>query len=68
MVTGSYRYRVCGKVLNAMQTIHSPDWFKKWSTELDTEIRYDQVTFEGCISGHAPLDWKIAYYNTIGFE
>ena len=62
MVTGSYRYYVRGKMQTNL-------FKKKWSTELDTQIlRYDQVTFEGCISGHAPLEWKIANYNTIGFE
>ncbi len=42
---------------SSTQSVTLPDWERS---------RIIHVTFEGCISGHTPLDWKVAamdYYD-----
>jgi hypothetical protein len=68
MVTDKYREHVCGAMLKSFQANNTPDEWKSWETELHTRIHYTLCVFEGCISGHVPLDWKIAGDDWIGLE
>ena len=68
IATDKYREHVCGTMRNRMKANCSPDEWKRYNTELYTRIHYKQCVFEGCISGHVPLDWKIACYDIIGLE
>ena len=68
MVTDKYRQHVRGSMLKSFKANFTPDEWKIWSTKIHTRIYYKLCVFEGCISGHVPLDWKIAGYDWIGLK
>ena len=68
MVPDKYREHLCGSLLKSFKANNTHDEWKIWSTELHTRIYYKLCVFEGCISGHVPLDWKIAGYDWIGLR
>eukprot|EP01036_Dinobryon_divergens_P035093 gene35093-45424_t len=64
-VTDTYRNRWCGIMPPIVKAIHTDDEWEQRTTKLHTRSNHKQFIFEGCISGHVPLDWKIVFWEYI---
>ena len=62
MCTETYREHWYGAMPPQVRSLHTAEEWKERHSELHTRTALEQqCMFEGCISGHVPLDWKIVF-------